>query len=101
MRLGSRYHIYLNTYYALSYIFLFSLTGGKSESNANLAEGLATALVCFEDMNEIREDRYQVQNYCILICNSTPYSMPVSECIIYENKSIEQLATMFHEVNDL
>lgn len=79
---------------------LFSLTGGKSESNANLAEGLATALVCFDDMNEIREDRYQVQNYCILVCNSTPYSMPVSECTTYENKTIEQLAALFHEVSD-
>lgn len=87
--------------YSVCVTFLFSLSGGKSESNANLAEGLATALVCFEDMNEIREDRFQVQNYCILLCNSTPYPMPVSECTAYENKTIEQLAVLYHEVNDL
>lgn len=76
------------------------MSGGKSESNANLAEGLATALVCFDDMNEIREEhRFQVQNHCILLCNSTPYSMPVMECTQYENKTIEQIATLFQEVN--
>lgn len=75
------------------------MTGGKSESNANLAEGMATALICFDDMNEIREEqRYQVQNHCILICNSSPYSMPVFECIQYENKTVEQMAVLFHEV---
>lgn len=79
--------------------FVFSLSGGKSESNANLAEGLATALVCFDDMNEIREEhRFQVQNHCILLCNSTPYSMPVVECLQYETKTIEQIATLFQEV---
>lgn len=80
----------------------FSLSGGKSESNANLAEGLATALVCFDDMNEIREEhRFQVQNHCILLCNSTPYSMPVTECLQYENKTIEQMAALFQEVSQL
>lgn len=75
------------------------MSGGKSESNANLAEGLATALVCFDDMNEIREEhRFGVQNHCVLVCNSTPYSMPVLECNEYENKSIEQLAAIFQEV---
>lgn len=75
------------------------MSGGKSESNANLAEGLATALVCFDDMNEIREEhRFQVQNHCILLCNSTPYSMPVMECTPYENKTIEQMAALFQEV---
>ncbi len=76
-----------------------SLTGGKSESNANLAEGMATTLVCFDDMNEMRDDRFmQVQKHCILICNSAPYSMAVQECQQYENKTVEQMATIFHEV---
>lgn len=75
------------------------MTGGKSESNANLAEGMATTLVCFDDMNEMRDDRFiQVQKHCILICNSAPYSMPVQECQQYENKTVEQMATIFHEV---
>lgn len=81
-------------------MIVYSLSGGKSESNANLAEGLATALVCFDDINEIREEnRFKVQNHCILLCNSTPYSMPVLECVQYENKSIEQLAMVFQEVS--
>lgn len=79
--------------------FHFSLSGGKSESNANLAEGLATALICFDDMNELREEhRFQVQNHCILLCNSTPYSMPVMECAQHENKTIEQVASLYQEV---
>lgn len=83
----------------LNVYFLNSLTGGKSESNANLAEGMATTLVCFDDMNEMRDDRFmQVQKHCILICNSAPYSMPVQECQQYENKTVEQMATIFHEV---
>lgn len=76
--------------------WFYRLTGGKSESNANLAEGMATTLVCFDDM---RDDRFmQVQKHCILICNSAPYSMPVQECQQYENKTVEQMATIFHEV---
>lgn len=64
-----------------------------------MAEGLATALLCFEDMNEIREDHSsKVQNHCILLCNSTPYSLPVSECTAFEGKTIEQLAGLFQEV---
>lgn len=84
------------------FFFTFSLTGGKSESNANLAEGMATTLVCFDDMNEMRDDRFmQVQKHCILICNSAPYSMPVQECQQYENKTVEQMATVFHEVSSV
>lgn len=76
-----------------------SLSSGKSESNANLAEGLATALICFDDMNDLRDDkRYQVQNHCILICNSAPYSMPVAETTLYEHKTVEQMAALFQEV---
>lgn len=60
---------------------------------------MATTLVCFDDMNEMRDDRFmQVQKHCILICNSAPYSMPVQECQQYENKTVEQMATIFHEV---
>lgn len=79
---------------------LSSLSSGKSESNANLAEGLATALVCFDDMNELRDDKsYPVQNHCILLCNSAPYAMPVTENLIYENKTVEQMAVLFQEVS--
>ena len=76
------------------------LTGGKSESNANLSEGLATALVCFQDLENLREgDVAQTSKHCILISNSSPYSMPVSECAEYQNKTVEQLATIFQDKN--
>lgn len=78
---------------------IFSLSSGKSESYANLAEGLATALVCFDDMNELRDEkRYPVQNHCVLICNSAPYLFPVMENVLYENKTVEQMAVLFQEV---
>jgi mediator of RNA polymerase II transcription subunit 25 len=77
----------------------FSLTGGKSESNANLAEGLATALVCFHDLENIRDKDAVVNKHCILITNSSPYSMHVTECFEYEGKTVEQLASIFLEKN--
>ncbi|XP_055384563.1 mediator of RNA polymerase II transcription subunit 25 [Condylostylus longicornis] len=74
------------------------MAGGGSESNANLAEGLATALCCFDDLKILRHPNdINLQKHCILICNSTPYSMPVLECYQHEGKSVEQLATMFYE----
>lgn len=59
---------------------------------------MATALICFEDLDAKREKNYSIQKHCILICNSPPYSMPVMECQKYENKNVEQLAAMFPEV---
>ena len=78
----------------------FRLTGGKSESFANLAEGMGTTMVCFEDLNEMRDQRLQgqVQKHCILVCNSAPYSLPIMECSQYEGKTVEQMASIFHEV---
>lgn len=78
---------------------VFRLSGGRSESNANLAEGMATALVCFDDLDERRDHGFANQKHCILICYSIPYSMPVMECHQYENKTVEQLATIFQEKN--
>lgn len=78
----------------------FRLTGGESEEFANLAEGMATTLVCFDDLNEMRDQaaQEQVTNYCILVCNSAPYSMPIMECQQYEGKTAEQMASIFYEV---
>lgn len=74
------------------------LVKGQSESNANLAEGFATARVCFDDMKQLRGDTHiNVKRHCILICNCPPYSMPVQECYPYENKTIEQMAAIFAE----
>lgn len=75
------------------------MTGGKSESNANLAEGLATALVCFQDLEKIRGKDNAPNKHCILITNSSPYSMHVTECFEYEGKTVEQLASIFLEKN--
>jgi mediator of RNA polymerase II transcription subunit 25 len=54
----------------------FRLIGGRSESNANLSEGLATALVCFQDLDKRRDKDTQTNKHCILISNSPPYSIP-------------------------
>ena len=70
-----------------------------SESHANLAEGLAVTLNCFQDITEMyRENDMPTQKNCILIANSAPYSMPVQDCLEYENKTYEQLAGIFLEV---
>lgn len=75
------------------------MSGGKSECNASLAEGLATALVCFQDIEKKRDKDTQTNKHCILISNSSPYSMPVTECYEYEGKTVEQLAAIFLEKN--
>jgi len=59
---------------------------------------MATAMVCFDDMEDRREPGMIAQKHCILICNSLPYSMPVFECYAYENKNVEQLAAIYLEV---
>lgn len=88
------------------------LTGGKSESYANLAEGMSVVLSCFEDFSEIRHrmrgsnttspsGQGSAQKHCIMICNSAPYSMPVAiSGQPFEMKNYEQLAVMFNEVGD-
>lgn len=74
------------------------MIGGKGESCANIAEGIATALQCFEELQQKREANASVQKHCILICNSPPYLFPVTECQAYAGKTIDQLAVILQEV---
>lgn len=71
------------------------MIGGMAESHAYMGEGLATALVFFEDLQEIREAKHR---HCILICNSPPYNFPIMECEMYAGRSTEQMANLFQEV---
>jgi len=71
------------------------MIGGMAESHAYMGEGLATALVFFEDLQEIREAK---QRHCILICNSPPYNFPIMECETYAGRSVDQMANLFQEV---
>uniref|UniRef100_A0A8D8YL33 Mediator of RNA polymerase II transcription subunit 25 n=1 Tax=Cacopsylla melanoneura TaxID=428564 RepID=A0A8D8YL33_9HEMI len=75
------------------------LVGGKGEGYANIAEGLATALVYFEDLQSLRESSCIPHKHCILVCNSPPYSVPVMQCPMYAGQALEQLATVFCERN--
>ena len=95
----STYGPFTSPHKVLNIIEKFELIGGKSESNANMAEGLATALNCFDDFEQERDPNIITQKYCILICNSAPYSMVVQECYEYENKNVEQLLAIFQERN--
>lgn len=75
------------------------LIGGKGESCANIAEGLATALQCFEELQQKRDGNVNnLQKHCILICNSPPYLFPVMETQNYAGKTAEQLAVILQEV---
>lgn len=78
--------------------FYFRLIGGKSESHANIGEGLATALHCFEEMQQQRDSNVNTQKHCILVCNSPPYLLPVMESHTYAGKTGEQLAAILQEV---
>lgn len=79
----------------------FRLVGGRGESHANIAEGLATALQCFEELTAKRDPIGSIQKHCIVICNSPPYMLPVLECHQYTGKSADQLAIVLQEVNFL
>ncbi|KAJ3657511.1 hypothetical protein Zmor_009307 [Zophobas morio] len=83
----------------LSAIDKLELIGGKGESHANVAEGLATTLQCFEELQQKRDNNGNVQRHCILVCNSPPYSLPVFETHAYSGKTSEQLATILQEKN--
>nr|CAD7461784.1 unnamed protein product [Timema tahoe] len=73
------------------------LVGGRGESHANVAEGLATALQCFEDMQARREPNTVPQKHCILVCSSPPYLMPVMESHNYAGHTVDQLAATLQE----
>lgn len=77
---------------------IFRMIGGKGESHANIAEGLATALESFQDLQARREPLLATQKHCILICNSPPYQTIVQESCIYFGYSLEQLTGLFQEV---
>lgn len=76
-------------------VFCFSMIGGMAESHAYMGEGLATALVFFDDLHEFREAK---QRHCILICNSPPYNFPIMECEPHAGRSVDQMANLFQEV---
>ena len=74
------------------------MIGGKGESHAHIAEGLATAIQCFEDLQVRREPNVASQKHCILVCNSPPYQIGVTESYSYPGYTIDQLACLFQEV---
>lgn len=82
----------------LKSLFYFRMVGGKGEAHANIAEGLATALQCFEDLQLKRDGLSIVQKHCILICNSPPYQLPVMETPSLSGHSVDELATFLLEV---
>ncbi|XP_011297129.1 mediator of RNA polymerase II transcription subunit 25 isoform X2 [Fopius arisanus] len=75
------------------------MIGGRGESHANIGEGLATALLCFEDLQMIREPSTNSQKHCILICNSPPYQTAVQESSKFVGHTVENLAGLFQERN--
>ncbi|KAG5897917.1 hypothetical protein JTB14_014033 [Gonioctena quinquepunctata] len=81
----------------LNAIDKLDLVGGKGESHSNIAEGLATSLHCFEELQLKRDATSSVQRHCVLVCNSPPYSLPVLESHMYSGKTAEQLATVLQE----
>jgi len=72
-------------------------SGGHSEYMAMLTEGLATSLHCFKDLKVLRDPGLTSQKYCILICNSPPYNIPVMDVPNFQGLYLEQLAEMVKE----
>ena len=78
---------------------LFIFIEGHAEFHAMLTEGLATALHCFKDLEKLRDPGLLSQKFCILICNSPPYNIPVMDAPGYQGCGIEQLASLVKENN--
>ena len=77
------------------------MVGGMGESYANIGEGLATALICFEDLQVRREPNTASQKHCILVCNSPPYLTVVQETYKFSGQTVDQLAPILQEVSFL
>ncbi|XP_025159280.1 mediator of RNA polymerase II transcription subunit 25 isoform X3 [Harpegnathos saltator] len=90
---------YTNPHKVLVILDKLEMVGGKGESYANIGEGLATGLQCFEDLQLKREPNTASQKHCILICNSPPYQIMIQECYKFAGHTIEQLATIYQERN--
>ncbi|KMQ96743.1 mediator of rna polymerase ii transcription subunit 25 [Lasius niger] len=90
---------YSNPHKLLMVLDKLEMVGGKGESYANIGEGLATGLQCFEDLQLRREPNTASQKHCILICNSPPYQTMIQESYKFAGHTIEQLAAIYQERN--
>ena len=70
---------------------------GHAEHMASLTEGMATTLQCFKDLSVLRDPGLISQKFCILICNSPPYNLPVMDLPNFKGLSLEQLAALVNE----
>lgn len=86
-----------NTHKFLSWFDKLSFIGGGGESHSHIAEGLSTALQCFDDFQTYRENNSTTKKHCILISNSPPYALPALESSSYYGLVTEQLASLLSE----
>ncbi|XP_073996537.1 mediator complex subunit 25 isoform X1 [Rhodnius prolixus] len=93
------YGPYSNPHKVLQMLDKIELVGGRGESHANVAEGLASSLICLDDLQQRREPGLAPQRHCILISNSPPYMMPVVENQAFTGNTAEQLASLLNERN--
>ena len=90
---------YANPQKLLLVLDKLEMVGGKGECCANIGEGLATGLQCFEDLQLRREPNAASQKHCVLICNSPPYQTVIQESYKFVGHTIEQLAALYQERN--
>jgi mediator of RNA polymerase II transcription subunit 25 len=83
---------------AIKSFYNYTLSG-HAEHMASLTEGLATTLECFKDLTLLRDPGLKAQKFCILICNSPPYNLPVMDLPSFRGLTLEQLAVLVNENN--
>lgn len=66
---------------------------------ASLTEGLATTLQCFKDLTILRDPGLTPQKFCVLVCNSAPYNLPVMDIPNFKGLTLDQLAVLVNENN--
>ena len=88
-----------STYKLLQLMDKMSFRGGHAESLSHVTEGIATALQCFDDLQEMRESipsgvNNTIQKHCILFCNSPPYDLPTVESLTYNGMHLDELVAI-------
>lgn len=113
----------LSYFFEINQFLHLRLIGGRGESHASVAEGLATALSCFDELAAMRGSGNTSDNgssgdgasspsngsngsaspnrphrHALLVASSPPYAMPAQECHPYAGNTAEQLASKLNEV---
>ncbi|CAG0886248.1 unnamed protein product [Cyprideis torosa] len=75
----------------LQVIDKIDFSGGIGENQSHITEGLAVALQMFQDLDSLRMPGLKTSRHVILICNSLPFGLPISDAAPYMGMTHEDI----------